>query len=219
MPPRGLIERRDAHQAVHASFSGEQTVGVFAGELDRCGLEPGLFAGRFIQHRRVHALALCPAQVHAQQDGSPVLRLGAAGAGLDGHDGVEVIGLAGEQRTSLLFRDVALRSSQLVVKIFEQSFPLPRIGFFSSESDVGLDVAAQGGKFGIGRDLILGALAVAQDRLRRFLVVPEVRLGNAFFEGFQALAMLRRVKENSGRGRCAASSLRIDTGGLQESWA
>ena len=53
-----------------------------------------------------NAFAFRPAQIHAQQHGGPVLRLGAAGAGLDGHDGVEVIGFAGEQRPGFQFADV-----------------------------------------------------------------------------------------------------------------
>ena len=43
----------------------------------------------------------------------------------------------------------------------------------------------------------LGALAVPEDRLRRFLIAPEIRLGDARFQRPQALAMLRGVKENS----------------------
>jgi hypothetical protein len=50
--------------------------------------------------------------------------------------------------------------------------------------------------------LFFGAFAVAQNGLRFFLVVPEVGLRDAGFEGFQAFAVLRRVKDNSGRARC-----------------
>jgi hypothetical protein len=37
--------------------------------------------------------------------------------------------------------------------------------------------------------LFFGAFAVAQNGLRRFLVVPEIRLGNLSFERFQAIAV------------------------------
>jgi hypothetical protein len=47
--------------------------------------------------------------------------------------------------------------------------------------------------------LLFGALAVSKDGLRFFLVVPEVGLGDASFEGFQTFAVLRSVKESSGR--------------------
>jgi hypothetical protein len=46
--------------------------------------------------------------------------------------------------------------------------------------------------------LFFRALAVAQDGLRRFLIVPEIGLSNAGFERFQAFAMRSGVKDNSG---------------------
>jgi hypothetical protein len=50
--------------------------------------------------------------------------------------------------------------------------------------------------------LFFGALAIAEGRLCFFLVVPEIGLSDAGFEGFQTFAILRRVKDNSGRARC-----------------
>jgi hypothetical protein len=50
--------------------------------------------------------------------------------------------------------------------------------------------------------LFFGALAIAENGLRFFLVVPEIWLSDAGFEGFQTFAELRRVKDNSGRARC-----------------
>ena len=46
-------------------------------------------------------LALGPPQVHAQEHLGPVLGVGAAGAGMDRHDRVVVVQLAGEQRLGL----------------------------------------------------------------------------------------------------------------------
>jgi len=50
--------------------------------------------------------------------------------------------------------------------------------------------------------LFFGPLAVAKNGLRFFLVVPEIGLSNAGFEGFQSFAVLRSVKDSSGRARC-----------------
>jgi hypothetical protein len=52
--------------------------------------------------------------------------------------------------------------------------------------------------------LLFSAFAIAKNGLRFFLIVPEVGLRDAGFEGFQTFAVLRRVKDNSGRVRCAA---------------
>jgi hypothetical protein len=46
--------------------------------------------------------------------------------------------------------------------------------------------------------LFFRALAVAQDGLGRFLIVPEIGLSDAGFEGFQAFTMGSGVKDNSG---------------------
>ena len=105
----GLVERGDADETVDAGFSGEQTVGVFAFELDGGGLDAGFFAGGFVEDYGVHAFALGPTEVHPEEDAGPVLRFGAACTGLDGHDGIEVVGLAGEQRAGFLFGYVVFR--------------------------------------------------------------------------------------------------------------
>jgi len=47
--------------------------------------------------------------------------------------------------------------------------------------------------------LIFDALAVAEDALRFFLIAPEIGVGGARFEGFQAGAVLWSVKESSAR--------------------
>ena len=63
--------------------------------------------------------------------------------------------------------------------------------------DVGFEIAGERGEFVVGGDLVFGAFAVAQDGLRGFLIIPEIGLGDAGFEGLQALPMWRSVKDNS----------------------
>jgi hypothetical protein len=52
--------------------------------------------------------------------------------------------------------------------------------------------------------LVFGAFAIAKDGLRSFLIVPEIGLGDAGFEGFQVLAMWSGVKDSSEPWRCGA---------------
>ena len=66
--------------------------------------------------------------------------------------------------------------------------------------DVRLDVARDGGKLFVSSNLFFGALALSENALRGFLIVPEIGVGDARFESFQAFAILRGVKDNSGRG-------------------
>ena len=41
----GLIERRDAHEAMHAAFTHEHAVCIFTGDLDGGGFDSGFFTG------------------------------------------------------------------------------------------------------------------------------------------------------------------------------
>ena len=65
--------------------------------------------------------------------------------------------------------------------------------------NIRFDIAVERSKFFVGGNLFFGALAIAQDALRRFLIVPEIGIGYASLEGFQALAILWRVKDSSAR--------------------
>ena len=56
VPPLGLIEGRDAHQAVHADFAGQQAVGVFAVDAEGCRLDARFFARLIFVHRGLKAL-------------------------------------------------------------------------------------------------------------------------------------------------------------------
>ena len=178
---------------------------------------PGLFAGRFIEHGCIHAFALRPTKVHAKQYGSPVLRFSTAGPRLDRHYGVQIIVFTRKQCSCLKLSNVGFRGSKLAIKFFEQVVALLRVCFFLSQMDVRFEVARKRREFLIRRNLVFGALAIAQDPLCGFLVIPKVRLSDARFQGFYAPAMLGRVKDSSVPTRCAAGVVRNDAGGLLES--
>jgi hypothetical protein len=74
------------------------------------------------------------------------------------------------------------------------------VGLFPDEMDVGLDVAGNGRQPLVSGNLFLGALALAENALCSFLIAPEIRIGDARFQGFQALAVLWGVKDSSERG-------------------
>jgi hypothetical protein len=73
------------------------------------------------------------------------------------------------------------------------------VGFAFGEFDVRLDVARERIQFLVGGELIFDLLAVAEDALSFFLIAPEIGVGGAGFEGFQARAVLGNVKESSAR--------------------
>jgi hypothetical protein len=115
-----------------------------------------------------------------------------------------VIRLSGEERPGLQFRDKAIGGVELAVQLFQQIVLLLDIGFFLGEMDVGLDITRNRRELFVGSNLFFGALPLAENALRSFLIVPETRVGDARFESFQAFAVLRGVKDSSARGRCAA---------------
>jgi hypothetical protein len=112
-----------------------------------------------------------------------------------------MIGLAGKQRAGFLLADIIFGGSELSIEIFQKLLALLGVAFFLGEADVGFDVIRKTSELIVGADLLFRALAVAQHRLRSFLIVPELGPGDAGFERFQKLTMLRSVKENSGPAR------------------
>ncbi len=139
-----------------------------------------------------------PAQVHAQQHLGPVLRLGAARAGMDRHDRVLAIVLAAEHLLGLagvdLRRQVVERAGEVV------GDRLPCLGPFDQDGEI-LGAAPQR----IAEiAILLEAPAALQQLLRRRLVLPEVRIGDARLDCREFFGGLGGVKDSSaGRWRGA----------------
>src|SRR5437868_13753924 len=125
---------------------------------------------------------------------------------------------AGEQRPGFQLGQVIFRVAELAVEFLQQIIALRGVRLFLREMDVGLEFAVELGQFVVSRRLIFRALAVAENALRGFLIVPEIGLRDARFEGLQALAMLRRVKDNSEPAQCAAGEVRSGAASLPESY-
>ena len=79
---------------MHAVLALEQAVGGGALDHHRSALQTGFVAVLIVQHFHGHAVGSGPAVVHPVEHLGPVLRLGAAGTGMEGQDGVAVVVLA-----------------------------------------------------------------------------------------------------------------------------
>ena len=110
-----------------------------------------------------------------------------------------MIVFAGKQRFRFEIGDVGVCRSELFVEILQQVVFLGDVGFFLRQVNVGFDVAGKRIQLFVGGNLFFRALAVAQDGLRGFGIVPEIGVGSADFQSLQALTILRRVKDNSER--------------------
>ena len=93
----GGVERRQAHEPVHALLGGVEAVGVLAARAERGGLDARLLPRGGLQQLDLEAAPLGPAHHHPQHHLGPVLGVGAARAGVDGHERVAGVVLAGEQ--------------------------------------------------------------------------------------------------------------------------
>jgi hypothetical protein len=110
-----------------------------------------------------------------------------------------VVGLSGKKSFGFQFGDVRISGVDLFVQIFQEIVFLVDVGFLLGEIDVGLDVAGGRREFLVSGNLFFGALAIAEDTLSRFLIAPEIGIGGASLEDFQALAVLGGVKDSSAR--------------------
>ena len=173
MPPRGLIERRDADEAMHAGFGRQQPEGVLARDREGRALDPRVFTRLVIDDFALESAALAPAQVHAQEHLRPVLRLGAAGARMDRDDRVPPVVLPAEHLLDLggLHDRLEILDSAGEVgrHVFSALGPLDEHG-----EVVGLAAQRLG-----QRDLLLEAPAALQQLLGFALVFPEIGFGDA----------------------------------------
>src|SRR6266851_502824 len=78
----------ERHVSMLAALGLEDPVRVVALDREGRGLDAVLLTGARLEDLDLEAPVCGPALVHAQQDLRPVLRVGAAGVGLDRHDRV-----------------------------------------------------------------------------------------------------------------------------------
>ena len=116
MPPMGLIEWRQPDQSVDATLRTEPAEGALAGNSDGDALVAGLFTGRLVEDLALHLVSLRPAQVHAQQDFGPILRVRPPGAGMDADQRRMLRVRIGEEKVDLLLAHVGIECVELVLE-------------------------------------------------------------------------------------------------------
>ena len=96
--PLGRVEGRNPHETMDAALRLEVAVGVFPVHFEGDILQSGLITRLIVQNVRLEPVRLDPSHVHAKEHLRPILALRAAGAGVDGHDGVVEVMLPVQQR-------------------------------------------------------------------------------------------------------------------------
>src|SRR6185437_12417898 len=193
MAALGLVEGRDANQAVDAALRLQQPVGVFALDGDGGGLDARFLALLPVVDRDPEAVALGPARVHAQQHFGPVLAFGAAGAGMDGEDGVEAIVFAAEQRAGFDRLQVRAQRGLLARDLLEHGLALAR------QLEVGAKILERARQALVVVQQLLHPLARAVHGLRARRIAPEIRRRGLLIEFGELLAQRGRVKDTPGR--------------------
>ena len=172
------VERRDADEPVHAAFAREQTERVATLHRERGRAEAGFGAGRHLVDLDGEAAPLGPAQVHAQEHVGPVLRVGAARAGVDRADRVAVVVLAGEQRAQLQRVELTAERGDAGVDLL-----LDRVvALLARELGERLEVGDRAVELVDERDVFLELRELGVDLAGAVLVVPEVGLADLDLE-------------------------------------
>jgi hypothetical protein len=193
MAAAGRVERRFAHQAMHAGLGAQETVGIFAFDLQRRGLDAGDLALGLFHHLDLEALALAIAQVLAQQHRCPVLGFGAAGAGLDIDEAVVGVHRVGKhapefQRFDLLAQrfGIGLDRLQRVVVVF-----------LARHVEQIAGIAQSGIDFSEGVDHAFERLLFLAQCQRALLVVPDGRVFEFLVDLLEFLGLQIEVKDTS----------------------
>ena len=190
LAPCIAVERRDAHEAMHARFGLQPAVGVRPLDLEGAGLDARLFAGAFLEPAHLESAAFGPARIHARQHLGPVLGLGAASAGIDLDIGVVGIGLARQQGLQARLGGFSPRLGQPALRVGDHRLVLLGLGDFD-QPDVVVDRGAQALD---GGDRGFEPRALLHHGLRLLLVVPKRRILGArvqFGETYDGLVVVK----------------------------
>src|SRR5690606_38717601 len=185
------IERRLAHQPVHARLRAQPPVGVLALDADGRALDAGDLPGRELDDLGLEPVVFGPAEVHPEEHFGPVLRLGAARPGLDVEERVRRVHLAAEHAPELELLHPALVAVELAQDLGGGGLVLLLL--------CELDELARVGKAGRQRSqaaadfLEVGALP--SQRLRALGLLPDAGLLELALDFGEALGLSLVVKD------------------------
>jgi len=185
------IERRFPHQAVHADLGLEPAVGVVARDPERSRLDARDFAVTGFQQFGLPAPIFGPAQVHPQQHFRPVLRLGAAGARLDVHEGIGRIHFTREHAPEFQLADARFQPVHVVRDGSDGGI----VTFVGGQLQQLTGVVEPVGNAIQAFHEVGKACPLAAQILRALRIVPDLRVFQFASYFFEAFALDRVVKD------------------------
>ena len=144
-----------------------------------------------------------PLEIHAQEHGRPVLRLGAAGSGLDVEKSIVRVHLAGEHALELEPLDVGgellrvpldLGGGAGIGLVGRHLQELPRVAQAAAQA---IEIV----------DDFLELRALPAELLRPIRIVPHARLLELASDSLQELVLVVVIKDTSSRTACAPRDL------------
>ena len=190
------VEGRNAHEAMHAAFRLGVAVGVFAVEAQHRRGNSRAFAVLQVFDADLEAATLAPARIHAHEHSRPVAGLRAARARFDHHDRGRFVVRTGKKRSDFQRVDFLEHRSRLGV---ERGEFIGRsrvvIAHFADELGERLQILRAAQKRDERRHGRFQRRAFGNDRLRRLLVVPKIRLGHFRFQLGEASLLRGNVEE------------------------
>ena len=197
MAARVGVEGALAHQAVHAVLGAQAAVGVVAGDLQGRALDARYLALGALEHLGAKALLVAVFQVHPLEHRRPVLRLGAAGAGLDVHEAVVRVERVGEHAAELHGRNLALQLFHVRGNAGQRV--VVRLGPRELEELPGVREAAVDARE--RADDCLEGLLLLAELLGALLVAPDARVAEELLYLGESLLLAFEVKDTSAARR------------------
>jgi len=200
------IERGFSHQSMHTGFGAQMTVGIVADHFDSRAFYAGDLTIGLFQHFDLEAFALAVAQIHAQQHGGPVLRLGAAGTGLDVDEAVVRIHRVREHAAEFHRRDALFDVLDVgggAIQALIVVFCLCHFKQLGSIGKVLLDLLE-------AEHYAFQHFAFAAQVLCAFGILPDGRVFGEFRYFGQAFLLGIEVKDTSVIPRCVLPGLAVD---------
>jgi hypothetical protein len=191
--PTGLgVEGADADEPMDAVLRLEVAVGVLAADGDGGVLDACLVPRLPVEELDLEASPLAPPAVHPEEDLGPVLGVDAAGAGVDGEDGVEAVLRTVEHSGQLGLPDELLELGDPTGDLGHHLLVLA-----GRELEELAELAHLRGELVQAGDLGLQGAALLHDLLGRVGVVPEAFLGGLIVQAIELTAHSVEVKDTS----------------------
>ena len=171
---------------MHAVFALQIAVGVLTLDHDRRALETGLVAVEIVEHLEFKAVLVRPLHIHAVEHLRPVLRLGAARAGVEGQNRVAVVVFAGKERRESCLLHIGFEFTVALFELGQQA----RVVHLRSHVDQREQIVARGNELFVAVNFIVQLLGAHLVFLRALQIVPEAVLVRLELEAVQLLTGL-----------------------------